>query len=114
MAQFKFRNRDIRKLLMSGQVEQRALMPVARRLAPILAGLTPKESGPGGGGTAASTSIEGGHKSIKGDRVAVRVSQRSYTGRDRPRGGAAAPLQWGNAVSRKRAQFTKALKMVSV
>ncbi|MBE7195421.1 MAG: hypothetical protein INR66_23455 [Gordonia polyisoprenivorans] len=109
MAQFAPHQGNVRSLLKSKRVEQQALMPAARKLAPLVAANTPKSKRPGGGGTAASTRIEPGHMSVKGDRVAVRVVQTSYSGRKRPRGGAATPLQLGNEITTQRNQFGKAL-----
>jgi hypothetical protein len=114
MAEFRANSKNVKSLLKSKRVEQQALMPAAHKLAPIVAAMTPRSNRPGGGGTAASTRVEGGHMSVKGDRVAVRVLQTAYTGRNRPRGGAAGPLEFGNAITRQRNQFGKALATMSV
>lgn len=113
MAEFRANPQNVKALLKSRRVEQQALLPAARKLAPIVAAMTPK-SNRRGPHTADSTRIEDGHMSIKGDRVAVRVVQTAYTGRNRPRGGAAAPLQFGNTITDQRDQFGKALAAMSV
>ncbi|RZT87462.1 hypothetical protein EV383_4386 [Pseudonocardia sediminis] len=106
---FRPNQRNVRALLKSRRIEQQALRPAAEKFAPILAGFTPKSNRAGGGGTARSTRVEGGHKSVTGDRVAVRVVQDSYSGRNRPRGGAAVPQDVGNSVTTERNYVAKAL-----
>ncbi len=115
MAKFSPHGGNIKTLMKSDQVRQRALKPIAEKLAPIVAAMTPAGSGPEGGGTRASTRVDAnGHMSSKGDRVAVRVVQTAYTGRNRPRGGAALPLQYGNAITTQRNQFGKALASLNM
>lgn len=109
MAEFKPNARNVRTLLKSKRVEA-ALMGPANKYAQALQQVTPQSNRKGGGGTARSTKVEPGHKSASGDRVAVRVSQTSYSGRGRPRGGAAAPLQFGNAITDAVSHFDKAAK----
>ncbi|GAA1402003.1 hypothetical protein GCM10009613_61210 [Pseudonocardia kongjuensis] len=82
----------------SRHVEERALTPAAHRFAGRLRGETPVESG----ATAASTRVEGGHRSIDGRSRAVRVVQGG-------RPGTAAPqTEFGNSRTRAANQFGRA------
>lgn len=108
MVEFRPDPRGLKELLKSREVAamlQRAAPPLAARIRAA----TPVSHEPGGGGTAASTRVENPDKSILGDRVRVRITQLAYTGHDRPRGGAAVPLQFGNAITRQRSQFARGL-----
>lgn len=74
----------------------RILLTVAARFAPRIAAATPRDTGE----TAASTHIEGGHRSADGRSVAARVVQ----------SGAAVQQQFGNSREHTPArQFSRAL-----
>lgn len=108
MVKFEPDPRGLKELLKSKQVAamlERAAPPLAARIRAA----TPVSHRPGGGGTAASTTVDRADMSLVGDRVRVRISQRSYSGRNRPAGGAAAPLQFGNAITEQRSQFARGL-----
>lgn len=108
MAEFRPNGRNVKQLLKSRQVAA-MLTAKAQPLAQRIKASTPRSDRPGGGGTAASTEVQPPDKSIVGDRVRVRITQTAYTGRNRPRGGAAAPLQFGNAITEQRSHMTRAL-----
>lgn len=107
--EFRPNPRNVKALLKSKQVAAMLTakaQPIARRIQAD----TPKSKRVGGGGTARSTTVEAPDKSLVGDRVRVRITQTAYTGRKRPRGGAAAPLQFGNAITRQRSHMTRSLR----
>lgn len=108
MVEFRPNRGNVKSLLRSPQVaamlEARA-KPIAARIKAD----TPVSNEPGGGGTAASTNVEGPDKGLDG-RARVRITQTAYTGKNRPRGGAAAPLQFGNAITRQRSHMTRGLQ----
>ncbi len=108
VAEFRPNSRNVRTLLKSRQVGA-MLEAKAQPLAQKIKANTPRSNRPGGGGTADSTKVQSPDKSLTGDRVRVRISQTTYSGRNRPRGGAAAPLQFGNAVTEQRSHMTRAL-----
>lgn len=99
---------NVKALLKSPGVA-RMLTQKAHPIARKIQANTPVSKRAGGGGTARSTKVEAPDKSVVGDRVRVRVTQTAYTGRRRPRGGAAAPLQFGNAITTQRSHMTRAL-----
>lgn len=105
MAEFRPSPRNVKALLKSPQVGA-MLTAKARPIAARIRANTPRDTG----GTAASTTVNAPDLSVVGDRVRVRISQTAYTGRNRPRGGAAAPLQFGNAITRQRGHMTRALQ----
>lgn len=109
MVEFHPHRGNVKALLKSPQVAAMLTQkahPMARRIQ----GDTPKSKRAGGGGTARSTKVEAPDKSASGDRVRVRITQRSYSGRRRPRGGAAAPLQFGNKITEQRSHMTRSLR----
>lgn len=108
MAEFRPNQRNIRALLKSKRVGT-MLEAKAQPIAEKIRANTPVSNRPGGGGTAASTQVLQQDMSVKGDRVRVRIAQTAYTGKNRPRGGAAAPLQFGNAITEQRSHMTRAL-----
>lgn len=81
----------------SRDVEERALTPAAHRFAARLRGETPVDTG----ATAASTRVEGGHRSANGRSRAVRVVQGGP-------GTAATQTQFGNSRVRPHDQFGRA------
>lgn len=107
--EFRPNPRNVRALLRSDQVGV-ALTSIARPIADRIRSDTPRSRRAGGGGTAASTTVQPPDRSIDGGRVRVRITQTAYTGRNRPRGGAAAPLQFGNAVTEQRSHMTRSLR----
>lgn len=100
---------NIRALLRSRQIGvmlERTAQPIAARIRAD----TPVSRRPGGGGTMASTTVEPHELTPDGSRQRVRITQAAYTGRNRPRGGAAAPLQFGNSITRQRSHMTRGLQ----
>lgn len=96
---------NVKALLKSPQVGA-MLSAKARPIAARIKAATPRSTG----GTAASTKVHAPDKSVVGDRLRVRISQTAYAGRNRPKGGAAAPLQFGNKITRQRAHMTRGLQ----
>lgn len=81
----------------SRHVEERALTPAAHRFAARLRAATDVDTG----ATAASTRVEGGHRSVDGRSRAVRVVQGGP-------GTAAVQTEFGNSRTRPRDQFGRA------
>nr|WP_145982979.1 hypothetical protein [Pseudonocardia sp. AL041005-10] len=82
----------------SRTVEEQALVPAAHRFAASVRANTPADTG----GTAASTRVEGGHRSADGRSRAARVVQGG-------RPGTAAPQnEFGNSRARAANQFGRA------